>query len=353
MVQEATMKKWTSRIASFCRSELFRYAVGGAGTTIWNIVCFHALYSLDIDYRIANIAAIITTKVLAYIINKLYVFKSRCHSKKELAVEIGKYTATRFITALVDYFGLILLIAIAPWPPVVSKIIISVVIVTLNYVFGRFSVFANTRAKKGDVMEVQPEGNYYNKYKSTNPIAKRLMHGFFDSLYNLIDSLSLNTVYEAGCGEGEVSHRLSMRYQNVAFSASDLSKSKILQAKKEYPEIQFETASIYALPYPDNQFDLVIVSEVLEHLEAPEKALAETLRISGRYVLLSVPNEPVWRIANMARGKYLKRLGNTPGHIQHWSKKSFVRLVEKQCTIIRVASPFPWTALLCEKNVGV
>ena len=45
------------------------------------------------------------------------------------------------------------------------------------------------------------------------------------------------------------------------------------------------------------------------------------------FILLSVPKEPIWRICNMARGKYWKDLGNTPGHIQHWTKKKFCRMV--------------------------
>ena len=55
---------------------------------------------------------------------------------------------------------------------------------------------------------------------------------------------------------------------------------------------------------------------------------------------------------NLARGKYIKDLGNTPGHLQHWSKKSFITLVEKYFTVIEVKSPLPWTMLLCRQRQG-
>ncbi|WP_207642472.1 hypothetical protein, partial [Desulfosporosinus sp. I2] len=65
------------------------------------------------------------------------------------------------------------------------------------------------------------------------------------------------------------------------------------------------------------------------------------------HIILSVPREPLWRILNLARGKYIPDLGNTPGHIQHWSKKSFLRLVNRYFDVLEVKSPLPWTMVLC------
>lgn len=91
----------------------------------------------------------------------------------------------------------------------------------------------------------------------------------------------------------------------------------------------------------------MICSEVMEHLEYPEKALDMLKSVSSEYILLSVPNEPIWRILNVCRGKYLRQLGNTPGHIQHWSTKQFCRMLcENGCDIIAVKRPFPWTMVL-------
>lgn len=85
-------------------------------------------------------------------------------------------------------------------------------------------------------------------------------------------------------------------------------------------------------------------------MEEPEKALREVLRISRKYILVSVPNEPIWRVLNMARGKYLKYFGNTPGHIQHWTPWTFRNFIARHANIIAVKHPFPWTMILAEKR---
>jgi hypothetical protein len=69
-------------------------------------------------------------------------------------------------------------------------------------------------------------------------------------------------------------------------------------------------------------------------------------RVAGRHLLVSVPREPLWRGLNMARGAYLKDLGNTPGHLNHWSKRAFVRLLGQHGEVIEARSPFPWTMVL-------
>jgi hypothetical protein len=52
-------------------------------------------------------------------------------------------------------------------------------------------------------------------------------------------------------------------------------------------------------------------------------------------------------VLNLARGKYLKDMGNTPGHLQHWSRRSFLRLVSSYAEVVKVLTPLPWTVVLC------
>ena len=93
-------------------------------------------------------------------------------------------------------------------------------------------------------------------------------------------------------------------------------------------------------------FDLAAAIEVLEHVPDPAHTVSEMARCAQRHLLVSVPREPLWRMLNLARGAYVSELGNTPGHLNHWSRRSFVRLLSRHGEVLEIRSPFPWTMLL-------
>jgi hypothetical protein len=86
----------------------------------------------------------------------------------------------------------------------------------------------------------------------------------------------------------------------------------------------------------------------MEHLEQPQRALQALQRITTSDLILSVPREPLWRVLNLARGKYVPALGNTPGHLQHWSRRGFISLASRFFDVVEVVSPLPWTMLHCK-----
>ena len=199
--------------------------------------------------------------------------------------------------------------------------------------------------------EIQPEGNYYNKYASKNPIERAMMKGFFDTVQKTLSKtgIAFDSIYDAGCGEGHFTEYLRKWYPNAKITASDISETAVNGAKEEYKElnINFETADIYALD-TSAKYSLVTCSEVLEHLERPEEVLREFAGLASGYILITVPHEPIWRILNICRFKYLKRLGNTPGHIQHWSRRSFKKLIKENTSleIVTATGSLPWLIFL-------
>jgi SAM-dependent methyltransferase len=183
-----------------------------------------------------------------------------------------------------------------------------------------------------------PTGNTYDKYATRNPIERRLVGGFFERLDSLLPTAAPGRILEVGTGEGEVARRVAARYPGAALAALDLPDHRL-------------SANVFGdaarLPFPDGAFDLVLAVEVLEHLPDPAAAvdeLARVLRPLGTAVL-SVPSEPLWRALNLARGRYVGDLGNTPGHVQHWSPTGFRRLVSRQLEVQAVRHPIPWTLL--------
>ena len=186
-------------------------------------------------------------------------------------------------------------------------------------------------------------GNVYDKYSTQNPIARALMRGFTDAVTDLYQETGASSVLEVGCGEGLLADHLIKRARPARFEACDVA---LRPAPGIDPQIALREASIYDLPFPDRSFDLVICCEVLEHLQDPAAGLAELARVSARHVLLSTPWEPVWRLLNLARGRYLRGLGNTPGHLQHFSRRALIDLAATRLGALRVRRPLPWTVIL-------
>lgn len=185
-------------------------------------------------------------------------------------------------------------------------------------------------------------GNTYDKYASGNPVERALMGGFFEALASSLPDTAPEAILDVGVGEGEVSGRLRQRYPEALIVGIDLPDAE-LEAHWRARGINGLCADIVQLPFPSKSFDLVTGIEVLEHVPDPPAALAELARLSRSDIVLSVPREPIWRVANLTRGKYIRALGNTPGHVQHWSKKGFAELVGTQFDVVGVKSPFPWT----------
>jgi 2-polyprenyl-3-methyl-5-hydroxy-6-metoxy-1,4-benzoquinol methylase len=194
--------------------------------------------------------------------------------------------------------------------------------------------------------------DFRTKYVKTNAITRRLLAGFFDGIGSLMKEpgpADVRSAIEVGCGEGFSTEKLrTMLPRDASFRASDVEQRLVDEARARNPNVPIERESIYELPHADNAFDLVFVLEVLEHLDDPTKALAEVCRVSKRWVIASVPREPIWRMLNFARLKYVTALGNTPGHLNHWSANGFRNFVGRQAAVRARRTPLPWTMVLAE-----
>ena len=188
-----------------------------------------------------------------------------------------------------------------------------------------------------------PTGNTYDKYGTSNPIERLLVSRFFDRLETMLPTATPVRVLEVGTGEGEVARRIASRFPTAHVTALDLPDHEL-------------GANVFGdahhLPFPTAAFDLVLAIEVLEHVGDPATAVAELARVArpGAGALLSVPSEPLWRAMNLARGKYVTDLGNTPGHIQHWTPIGFRRLVSRSFEVQTVRRPVPWTIVAAVRS---
>ncbi|MEJ7719299.1 MAG: class I SAM-dependent methyltransferase [Ilumatobacteraceae bacterium] len=185
-------------------------------------------------------------------------------------------------------------------------------------------------------------GNTYDKYGSTNPIEQRMMANFMRRLDSMLDGLAPRRVLEIGVGEGEVLERVRTRFPDADIVGVDLPDPELAAQWRERG-VSTMFADATRLPFPDDAFDLALAIEVMEHIPQPARALDELARVCTGTLVLSVPFEPVWRAGNLARRRYVRDWGNTPGHVNHWTRWGFRRFVADRFTVERVSSPLPWT----------
>ncbi|MCA9707273.1 MAG: class I SAM-dependent methyltransferase, partial [Myxococcales bacterium] len=113
-----------------------------------------------------------------------------------------------------------------------------------------------------------------------------------------------------------------------------------------------EHADALTLAGDGRRFDLVMMLEVLEHLPDPAAMLPILEQLTRRHVLLSVPWEPMFRGLNLLRGKNVRAWGNDPEHLQHWSRRGFLRFVEQRFEILAAPPVAPWTLVLAQRRAG-
>jgi len=192
-------------------------------------------------------------------------------------------------------------------------------------------------------------GNFYDKYNSRNPLVRWMMRGFFEAFERLVLRSGAYTAHEIGCGEGNLSLRLARG--GIAVRGCDVSEEIVKLARSRAHDgamtIPFEVRSLYNLRAPADAAELIVCCEVLEHLPDPHRALEILAALAQPYLIVSVPREPLWRVLNLCRLKYVADLGNTPGHIQHWGSRAFLQFLQQRFDVLAVELPLPWTMALC------
>ncbi len=192
-----------------------------------------------------------------------------------------------------------------------------------------------------------PLSSNYRKHTAANPLQRVLIDRFHRKVVAEVVALAPQTFLDVGCGEGFVARRIIEAVPGVELSGCDVSVAALEMAADAIRGARFVVGSAIDLPFPDRSFDVVGCFEVLEHLpsELPRRALSELARVARQAVVLSVPHEPMFCLANAARGKNLdvRPKGSDPDHKQFWSRSAFGALVGEQLVVEKLTGSFPWT----------
>jgi 2-polyprenyl-3-methyl-5-hydroxy-6-metoxy-1,4-benzoquinol methylase len=196
---------------------------------------------------------------------------------------------------------------------------------------------------------MQAGGNVYDKYGTRNPVERRLVGAFLDDVRELAARSGASEAHEVGCGEGELS--LMLAREGIRVRGSDVSAEVVDEARRRAEaaelDVPYRAAPIESLSAPEDAAELIVCCEVLEHLDDPEAGLERLASLARPWLLVSVPREPIWRVLNLARLKYVGDLGNTPGHLGHWSRNGFLNFLRSRVEVVEARSPLPWTIALC------
>lgn len=185
------------------------------------------------------------------------------------------------------------------------------------------------------------------KYRNENPVQRALIRRFVSTLHDLfIEAGPVTSVLEVGCGEGFISGYLSEQFPAIKFTGVDLAAEDVDRLKRKFPRVEAHQGSAYDLSMLSGPYDLVICAEVMEHLDTPERALDEMLKMKPRRMLLSVPHEPFFMLSNLARLKNVTRFGNDPEHVNHWSPRTFKGLLSTRLDVLRMTTSYPWILAL-------
>jgi SAM-dependent methyltransferase len=196
-------------------------------------------------------------------------------------------------------------------------------------------------------VHVHQETDNLGKYAETG-VAGKLLERFRLRMETELHDLGPRSLLDAGCGEGVATAWLAAVAPDAAITGLDGRPDAVALLPGRVPRATAVSGDLYAMPFADRQFDVVVCTEVLEHLDRPDDAVRELVRVADRALLVTVPHEPWFRAGNVARLRYLKRLGNTPGHKNNWSRSGFTRLVEPHVASVRWLSAFPWQAIVAE-----
>lgn len=180
------------------------------------------------------------------------------------------------------------------------------------------------------------------KYISKNLLIRYSIKSFVSTFLDLVEKCNNNNrmkrILDAGIGEGAIDHILSEKFKITDVIGLDLSLENLNMADK-ITKASLIRGDINNLPFLKNSMDLVISLEVLEHLAEPESAILEIKRISREFAIFSVPNDRIFRLGNILRGKNLSDFGNGPGHVQHFTENTFTELIQKHFKIISIKKP--------------
>lgn len=165
----------------------------------------------------------------------------------------------------------------------------------------------------------------WNEYDSDMQIKAKA------DLFRQLIPEDVTTVIDVGCGNGIITNELALEWDVIGLDSSE-------EALK-YLKCPAILASATDIPYNDQKFDLVICSEMLEHLNNSDLniAISEIIRVSGKYLLISVPNDEFLEVSYTECPK-CKTVFHAWHHLQSISEERLYNFFSKEYFLLKTTT---------------
>lgn len=149
----------------FLFSEIFLYIYIGGLTTLINIISWNFLFNAiktfivgdNIAWKVAEVLAFILAVMFAFFADKIVVFKSYSFMPHKLFTELGIFVGARILTELINIGIMFFMIDVKEIKPLIGKVVASIVIIVLNYLFSKFIIFKKNNVKSEIESEIKSE----------------------------------------------------------------------------------------------------------------------------------------------------------------------------------------------------
>lgn len=173
---------------------------------------------------------------------------------------------------------------------------------------------------------VMEEDHMDKLYSSANPVIRWVFARKLAALSHAVPQSSMK-VLDAGCGEGHLIEYLHKTKPNNEYYGADVTEVAITKAKERCPWASFTLTDLADLNFPDESFDVVICTEVLEHIYEYEKVIDQLKRVlkKGGLLIINFPHESLWTVGRFLLGR---RPIKVPDHVHAFSPKSMNHTVQ-------------------------
>ena len=185
--------------------------------------------------------------------------------------------------------------------------------------------------KDGIYVGHQPIYGYRNKYSANGHISRYIIT---KSILNNLSQFNFKNFADVGGAEGYTSNLVKQIFSPTEVVLTDLSE-KYVQKAREIFNLKAYSCDIHQLPFKDNEFDVVLCSETIEHVTNYKHAIEELLRITKNTLIITVPHETPEMVAETVRLKI------PHGHINYFdtSTLNYLKKNNYKVTSQKISSP--------------